>query len=48
MLNCEDLEFFVEGRVRGRLTSFQLFRHETGSCYNSGMQCPYLHQTSNV
>ncbi len=38
-LNCEDLEFSIGGRVRGVL-SILMFRHETGSCYISGMLCP--------
>ncbi len=37
-LNCEDLEFH-RGRVRGVLSNL-MFRHETGSCYISGMLCP--------
>ncbi len=38
-LNCEDLEFSSEG-VSMVSCQISMFRHETGSCYNSGMQCP--------
>ncbi len=38
-LNCEDLEFSLEG-VSVASCQISMFRHETGSCYNSGMQCP--------
>ncbi len=38
-LNCEDLEFSSEG-VSVASCQILMFRHETGSCYNSGMLCP--------
>ncbi len=38
-LNCEDLEFSSEG-VSVASCQISMFRHETGSCYISGMQCP--------
>ncbi len=38
-LNCEDLEF-SSGGVSLASCQILMFRHETGSCYNSGMQCP--------
>ncbi len=38
-LNCEDLEFSSEG-VSVASSQISMFRHETGSCYNSGMLCP--------
>ncbi len=38
-LNCEDLEFSSEG-VSVASCQISMFRHETGSRYNSGMQCP--------
>ncbi len=38
-LNCEDLEFSLEG-VSVASCQISMFRHETGSCYNSGMLCP--------
>ncbi len=38
-LNCEDLEFSSEG-VSMASCQISMFRHETGSCYNSGMQFP--------
>ncbi len=38
-LNCEDLEFSSEG-VSVASCQISMFRHETGSCYNSGMLCP--------
>ncbi len=38
-LNCEDLEFSTEG-VSVASCQISMFRHETGSCYNSGMQYP--------
>ncbi len=38
-LNCEDLEFSSEG-VSVASSQISTFRHETGSCYNSGMLCP--------
>ncbi len=38
-LNCEDLEFSTEG-VSVASCQILMFRHETGSCYNSGMLCP--------
>ncbi len=38
-LNCEDLEFSSEG-VSVASCQISMIRHETGSCYNSGMQCP--------
>ncbi len=37
-LNCEDLEFSSEG-VSVASSQISMFRHETGSCYNSGMLC---------
>ncbi len=45
-LNCEDLEFSWKGLS---VTSCQIsmIRHETGSCYNSGIMSN-LHQTSHV
>ncbi len=30
---------FIEGRVRGGL-KISMLRQETGSCYNSAIQCP--------
>ncbi len=39
MLNCEDLEFSSEGVSVASCQIF-MFRHETGSCYISGMLCP--------
>ncbi len=38
-LNCEDLEFSSEG-VSVASCQISMIRHETGSCYNSAMQCP--------
>ncbi len=38
-LNCEDLEFSTEG-VSVASCQISMFRHESGSCYNSGMLCP--------
>ncbi len=38
-LNCEDLEFSSEG-VSVASCQILMFRHETGSCYISGMLCP--------
>ncbi len=38
-LNCEDLEFSSEG-VSVASCQMLMFRHETGSCYISGMLCP--------
>ncbi len=38
-LNCENLEFSSEG-MSVASCQMSMFRHETGSCYNSGMQCP--------
>ncbi len=38
-LNCEDLEFSSEG-VSVASCQILMLRHETGSCYNSGMLCP--------
>ncbi len=38
-LNCEDLEFSSEG-VSVASCQISMILHETGSCYNSGMQCP--------
>ncbi len=38
-LNCEDLEFSSEG-VSVASSQISMFRHETGSCYNSVMLCP--------
>ncbi len=38
-LNCEDLEFSSEG-VSVASCQILMIRHETGSCYNSGMLCP--------
>ncbi len=38
-LNCEDLEFSSEG-VSVAYCQILMFRHETGSCYISGMLCP--------
>ncbi len=38
-LNCEDLEFSSEGVSVASCQIF-MFRHETGSCYISGMLCP--------
>ncbi len=38
-LNCEDLEFSLEG-VSVASCQILMFRHETGSCYISGMLCP--------
>ncbi len=38
-LNCEDLEFSSEG-VSVASCQISMFRHETGSCYNSGTLCP--------
>ncbi len=38
-LNCEDLEFSSEG-VSVASCQIVMFRHETGSCYISGMLCP--------
>ncbi len=38
-LNCEDLEFSSEG-VSMASCQISMFRHETGSCCNSGMLCP--------
>ncbi len=35
-LNCEDLEFSSEG-VSVASSQISMIRHETGSCYNSGM-----------
>ncbi len=37
-LNCEDLEFSSEG-VSVASCQILMFRHETGSCYNSGILC---------
>ncbi len=36
-LNCEDLEFSSEG-VSVVSCQISMFRHETGSCYNSGSE----------
>ncbi len=38
-LNCEDLEFSQEG-VSVASCQISMIRHETGSCYISGMLCP--------
>ncbi len=38
-LNCEDLEFSSEG-VSVASCQISMIRHETGTFYNSGMQCP--------
>ncbi len=38
-LNCEDLEFHRRG-VSVASCQILMFRHETGSCYISGMLCP--------
>ncbi len=38
-LNCEDLEFSFKG-VSVAVWQMLKFRHEKGSCYNSGIQCP--------
>ncbi len=38
-LNCQDLEFSLEG-VSVASCQISMFRHETGSCYISGMLCP--------
>ncbi len=38
-LNCEDLEFSSQG-VSVASCQILMFRHETGSCYISGMLCP--------
>ncbi len=38
-LNCEDLEFSSEG-VSVASCQILMFRHETGSCYISGMLFP--------
>ncbi len=38
-LNCEDLEFSSEG-VSVASCQILMFRHETGSCYISGILCP--------
>ncbi len=38
-LNCEDLEFSLKG-VSVAACQISMLRQETGSCYNSGMQCP--------
>ncbi len=38
-LNCEDLEFSSEG-VSVASCQILMFRHERGSCYNSGMLYP--------
>ncbi len=38
-LNCEDLEFSLKG-VSVAAWQNSMFRHETGSCYNSAIQCP--------
>ncbi len=38
-LNLKDLEFSSEG-VSVASCQISMIRHETGSCYNSGMQCP--------
>ncbi len=38
-LNCEDLEFSSEG-VSVASCQISMIRHETGSYYNSAMQCP--------
>ncbi len=46
-LNCEDLEFSSEG-VSVASCQILMFRHETGSCYISGILCPICHQTSHV
>ncbi len=48
-LNCEDLEFSSEG-VSVASCQILMFRHETGSCYISGMLCPIctkLHMFDN-
>ncbi len=38
-LNCEDLEFSLKG-VSVAAWQNSMFRHETGSCYNSAIHCP--------
>ncbi len=38
-LNWEDIEFSSEG-VSVASCQISMFRHEIGSCYNSGMLCP--------
>ncbi len=41
-LNCEDLEFSSEG-VSVASCQILMFRHETGSCYISGMLCLFVY-----